>query len=133
MTRKRRGRGEGAIYQRADGLWCASVSAGHRSDGKRRRLVLYGRTKAEVQEKLRSAHNEVIREYDDRLLVREYLTAWLATIKTKVAPSTYMRYEQIARLQVAPHLGHIRLAKLAPLHVEQLFSELAKASASARA
>lgn len=52
MARKRRGRREGGIYQRADGLWVASVSLGYSPTGKRRRKVVYGKTKAEVQEKL---------------------------------------------------------------------------------
>jgi hypothetical protein len=41
-NRKRRGRSEGSVHQRADGLWVASISLGYDERGKRRRLVAYG-------------------------------------------------------------------------------------------
>ncbi len=34
---KRRGNGEGSIYRRADGKWCASVTIGHDENGRRKR------------------------------------------------------------------------------------------------
>jgi hypothetical protein len=49
---KRRGNGEGGIYQReSDGKWCASVDLGF-VNGKRRRKVIYGKTRKEVADKL---------------------------------------------------------------------------------
>jgi hypothetical protein len=53
MGRKRRGRNEGAVYQRDDGTWCASISLGYGDQGKRKRKVVCGQSKKEVQEKLR--------------------------------------------------------------------------------
>jgi integrase len=45
----RRGKGEGAIYQRAsDGRWVAVLDLGY-SDGKRQRKTLYGKTRREVE------------------------------------------------------------------------------------
>ena len=42
---KRRGHGEGGIYQReSDGKWCASVDLGF-VNGKRRCKVIYGKTR----------------------------------------------------------------------------------------
>jgi hypothetical protein len=52
MSRKRRGRGEGSIYQRDDGLWVAVIDLGRDAANKRRRKFVYGETKAEVQAKL---------------------------------------------------------------------------------
>jgi hypothetical protein len=50
---KRRGHGEGGIYQReSDGKWCASVDLGF-VNGKRRRKVVYGKTRKEVADKLK--------------------------------------------------------------------------------
>ena len=57
MTRKRRGRGEGSISQRADGVWEAKVSLGYDGEGKHRRKTVYGKTKKEVQDKLRELLN----------------------------------------------------------------------------
>jgi hypothetical protein len=52
MPRTRRGRGEGSVYQRADGRWCATVSAGYATNGRRRRKTMFGETKQQVQEEL---------------------------------------------------------------------------------
>jgi integrase len=49
----RRGQGEGSIYLRKDGRWCASITLENR-----RRKTFYGKTRKEVQEKLRVALNE---------------------------------------------------------------------------
>ena len=49
MTKRRRGRGEGTIYQRPSGIWAAMVSAGRDADGKRIRRSISGKTELEVQ------------------------------------------------------------------------------------
>ena len=56
--RKRRGRGEGTIYQRPNGLWVAMNSVGVDHEGRRIRRSVSGRTKAEVQRKLRDLQLE---------------------------------------------------------------------------
>lgn len=48
----RRGHGEGSIYQRSDGLWCASINLDI-VNGKRKQKVIYGKTRREVAEKLK--------------------------------------------------------------------------------
>jgi len=49
---KRRGHGEGSIYQRSsDGLWVGSLNLGW-VDGKRKRKYVYGKTQADVREQL---------------------------------------------------------------------------------
>lgn len=73
MARKR-GNGEGTIYQKADGLWCAqALVAG-------RRRTIYGRTRAEVRNKLRT----VLGDYDrgilppsKRISLTEYIQRWI--------------------------------------------------------
>lgn len=132
-ARKRRGRGEGGIYRRKDGVWCASVSAGYGDDGKRRRKVVYGSTKGEVAEKLRGEQIAGVPTESCRLTVAEFLVRWLETsVKPALAPGTYNRYEQVVRLHLTPHVGHMRLAKLEPIHVQHLFTAQEKAGASAR-
>ena len=49
---KRRGHGEGSLYQRGNGRWTATIVVGRNSAGKRIRRNVYGKTKHEVQEKL---------------------------------------------------------------------------------
>lgn len=135
MARRRRGRGEGAIYQRADGLWAGSCSLGYDDHGKRKRRVVYGATKQEVQEKLRQLQTDhaLGRLTDaDKFTVADYLTLWLEqTARVKVSPTTYHRYRQHVRLHLIPHVGSVRLNKLTALHVGQLYSAMERAGASA--
>ena len=75
----RRGRGEGSITKRADGRWMAQVDLGWQ-DGKRRRKALYGRTRREVQEKLREALHRKERglpALPERETVGAFLLRWL--------------------------------------------------------
>ena len=51
MTKKR-GNSEGGLYRRADGLWCGSFTIGYNQEGNRKRRVVYGKTKTEVQKRL---------------------------------------------------------------------------------
>jgi integrase len=49
---KRRGNGEGSIYQRGGGRWVGNITLGYDGAGKRNRRVVYGWTKGEVQTEL---------------------------------------------------------------------------------
>src|SRR5262245_10229459 len=77
MARKRRGRGEGSIYQEPDGRWTGVVSFGiNPATGKRRRRKVHGRTKQEVQDKLRELQGKGPGE-PCKLTVAQFLTRWL--------------------------------------------------------
>jgi len=78
---KRRGHGEGGIYQReGDGKWCASVDLGL-VNGKRRRKVIYGKTRKEVADKLKTI--TVIRPLTSTLQLagRQSRHSWSAGLK----------------------------------------------------
>ncbi len=135
MTRARRGRGEGSIYQRSDGLWVATISVGYGTNGKRRRKTVYGKTKGESQEKLRKVAGEVAagRPIEaQKITIANHLDRWLRAIKQSVAPATHDRYESSIKHQLKPQIGGIRLAKLEPAHVEQLYLDLRDAGCSPR-
>jgi integrase len=118
MARKRRGRGEGAIYERADGLWEAKVSLGYDGNGKRIRKTVYGKTKAEVQEKLRKLQGEAL----SGLLAEsncqtsaELLNRWLEDVaRPAIRPTSYLSYEGVIRLHISLHLGGIGLGNSPP-------------------
>jgi integrase len=129
---KRRGHGEGGIYQReSDGKWCATVDLGWH-DGKRRRKVIYGKTRREVAEKLRALQRDQaagINVAPERQTVKQFLEGWLAqSIKPHRRAKTYQSYEQIVRLYLVPHLGHHQLSKLAPEHVQTMLNSLLERS-----
>ena len=132
MARSRRGRGEGSLYQRSDGLWVASISAGRGTTGKRRRLVAYGATKQQAQDKLRGLQARDVKQIDaGKTLLRDLVAIWLDSVERTVGTSTFPRYQQLANTYVVPHLGHIKASELVPLHVEQFYAALAKDGISA--
>lgn len=134
MSRKRRGRGEGAIYRRADGFWASSISLGYDDRGKRKRKSVYGHTKQEVQEKLADLRQKVRggQPLDtDKITVAEFLDRWLENTKRPaVGDTTYDRYEQHVRLTLKPVIGAIQLAKLTKFHIENMYVELEKKGVS---
>jgi len=134
MSRKRRGRGEGSIYQRADGTWCATVSVGYDNDGKRRRRTLFGATKQQVQEKLGKLSREVTHLSDiepQRIKVGEYLDRWLKDgAKPRVRTTTFANYERAVKLHIKPYLGGLQLVRLSGLNIHGLYSTLEQAGKS---
>jgi integrase len=135
-TRRRRGRGEGAIYQREDGTWTACVSLGYNEHGKRKRRVVYGSTKKEVQDKLREMQERTAKgTLTDAggLTVGAYLDSWFtATAPKKMATTTLGRVEELLRLHLKPIIGHIRLDRLTSLMVEQCYAEMERRGAGKR-
>ncbi len=59
-----------------------------------------------------------------KLTVGEYLTNWLTT--KKVAVLTLRGYELVIKNHLIPHLGHLKLQALTPLHIKALYSDMAE-------
>ena len=53
-----RGKGEGSVYKRGDGLWCASIELPPGLDGKRRRKVVCRSSRHEVLDALKKIQAE---------------------------------------------------------------------------
>lgn len=120
---KRRTRGDGALYQRADGMWMGSVELGFSPDGKRRRKVVSSSTQAGALAKLREARRNV-EKYGtiptQSTTVKDWLDRWLVDIcAPRVKPRTLDGYRDKVRL-INEAIGKIRLDKLAPEHVRRV-------------
>jgi integrase len=129
---KRRGHGEGGIYQReSDGRWCATVDLGYVA-GKRKRKVVYGETRKEVADKLKKLHRDQaggMLVAGDRQTVGQYLDHWLTmSVTPNRRAKTADIYERIVRLYLKPHLGKIQLTRLEPAHVQTMLNFLLASS-----
>ncbi len=133
MSDKRRGRGEGSIFRREDGTWCASITLGV-LNGKRRRKDVYGKTRKEVVEKLQALQRAHAAGMTfSKLTVKAFLEEWLEqTVKRKNRVRTYDKYAQDIEHHLVPALGHHQLAKLTPSHVQALLNQLEDAGLSHR-
>ena len=107
--KKKRGNGEGSIYQRKDGRWEARYTVQTPTGSKRK--PLYGKTRAEVAQKL----TEAMADRDKGLVfdaanqtLGEYLERWLKdSVKSSVRPVTFENYERLVRNHIAPALGRV--------------------------
>src|SRR5215467_12356839 len=95
-AQKRRGSGEGTVYQRADGLWVAQLRL---PTGERR--TLYASKKSEVQAKLqalrRGAEDGILPSREPHIRLDQFLDRWLDAIRASVRQSTYVSYDLNAR------------------------------------
>jgi integrase len=124
----RRGHGEGSIYRRAsDGRWCCVVDLGW-IEGKRKRKVLYGKTRKEVAEKLKvtlRAQQQGLPIATERQTVAQFLERWLAeVVQGTVRERTHALYAQAVRIYIAPAIGQQQLDKLTPQHVQGMINGL---------
>jgi integrase len=58
----------------------------------------------------------------NRITVREFLITWLGAVRSEVAPKTHERYGEIVSNFLVPALGNLRLAKLAPAHIQRAYN-----------
>jgi integrase len=129
MARKRRGRGEGAVFfSQSKNSWVARAIIGLRPDGKPLLKEVTAQTKGEVLAKMRKAEEDARagRVGDTvKMTVGQYLAHWLEnTAKPSVEPGTWTSYERCVRLHLTPRVGGISLLQLRPLHVEALFAQM---------
>lgn len=131
---KRRGHGEGTIYKRSDGRWCAQVTVGYDAQGRPKRRTVYGKTRQEVSEKLASllaAQREGLLGDPARETVEQFLSRWMETVqKQRVRPSTYENYATIIRAHISPTIGRLRLDRLTPAHLQELYARKVEAGLS---
>ena len=135
---RRRGRGEGTIYQRKDRTWAGQVSipADQSSTGKRQRRSVSGRTYKEVQRKMRELRNEqaegTLRTLDEeRLTVAEFLRQWFQNKGSiGVRPLTATAYRNAIERHLVPSLGNIRLVQLKPIDIQNYIASKLRAGAA---
>src|SRR5918993_1991208 len=130
---KKRGNGEGSISRRKNGGWIAQYAV-HTAEG-RKRKTLYGKTRAEVSEKLIKAMADrdggMVYE-TGKLTVGDYLDRWLRdSVKGTVKETTYANYSYITRVHISPALGRVKLKSLTPVHVRGFYGEKARSGLSA--
>src|SRR5258707_470715 len=118
----RRGHGEGSIYQRNDGRWTAAITL---ENG--RRKTFYGKTRKEVQEKLKIALHEQQQgtlAVGPQQILKTYLENWLEQVyKPSVKLGSYRQYRSVVGKHLIPGLGHIPLQKLTPEKIQSFYAQ----------
>jgi integrase len=122
----RNANGEGTIYRRKDGRY-EGAAYFLTTSGKRKRVRVYGRTRAEVHGKLTEAKMQVQRGAavpDRAWRLSDYLEHWLENVvRPNRRPKTYQQYESVSRLYLRPDLGAKRLTDLSVSMIQAFLNE----------
>ena len=123
-TLSRRGNGEGSIYRRAaDGRWVAAITW---PTGRRQKW--YAKTRAEAARRLAEAVQAQGLNRSGagfRMRTDAFLQQWLESVKPRLAPRTWVRYEQLLRIHALPALGRISLPRLGPQDLQLCYADAA--------
>jgi integrase len=120
----------GHIRQRSPGSWEIRYSLGTNPATGRRKIATatVRGTRKDAEKELRRLLRAVdTGEHIDpnRITVRQWLTQWLATVKSEVAPRTHESYTAIVNNRLTPAFGNLQLTKLAPAHIQKTYTEWA--------
>jgi integrase len=63
--------------------------------------------------------------------MRDYLNGWLELVKPTLKHKTYDGYESFVRVHIIPRIGHIKLNKLTPEHINGAWARMLKEGHSA--
>lgn len=130
MGAHRRGRGDGTLYKRADGLWVGGVELPAGADGKRRQRRVTAKSRSVVVDKLRKLQAAVVAGQvptAPSTTVERWLNYWVDEILPfrDIKPATLYSYEATVRNHLIPALGAKRLDRLQPSDIRALYTRLA--------
>lgn len=109
----KRSNGEGTIYKRKDGRWCAAYY-----DEKYNRHYVYGKTQAEVKQKLKKKRDEKPDEVQQSITFQEWIEEFLVSYKrNEIKITTYEGYMRIYR-------KHIEDSQLGKTALNQVTTEI---------
>lgn len=121
--------GASSIFLGSDGRWHGWVSMPPKQAGCRNRRHVSGATRAVVTEKVRDLERQrdhlAAERAVEELTVTDWFGYWLDTIAAaRVRARTLEGYRSIVRRHVLPAVGHRRLRRLRPEHLERLYAAL---------
>jgi integrase len=118
----------GHLKERSPGHWAIVLDIADPQTGKRRRKWhSFKGTKRQAQvECARLVAQQSDGGYIEpaKITVADFLTRWLDYKKSRLSPLSFERYGNVCRVNIIPHIGNIRLAKLQSLHVTGLYATL---------
>lgn len=128
---KKRGAGEGSIYQATDGRWRAAITVGYKGNKNggvtQVRKTLSGRTRADVAEQMTKAlHNQQqgTNILPERLSLGVYLHRWLSdTVKPSCSFKTHRTYRDLVEQHIEPALGRVLLVNLTTPQIQRFLNE----------
>src|SRR3954453_23565097 len=127
---KSRASGESSIFKDEDGRWHGFVSMGLKDNGRRDRRHVSGARRADVVARVRAIEAKrdagLVEAAGRPPTVGEWLDHWLDNIAARrVRARTLESYRSTVRLHLRPSVGHHRLDRLQPEHLEGMYAAVA--------
>lgn len=129
---KRRGNGEGSVFELPDGSWRGYITVGFDGRGRQVKRWRRGKTQREVVNRLNEiAHLAGSRHVlkPERVTLGEWLDRFVELRARAVRPRTLENYAHYLG-KIKPALGSVPLAKLAPMQIRSLYVGLHDAGLS---
>ena len=119
----------GSIRERGKGAWEISIPLPATAEGQRRRHVETVKGKKSDAERRK---RELLTAMDAGTLdeseytVGEWVSKWLASprVRRDLKLRSIEHYESVTRLHIIPAIGKVKLAKIKPHHVQDLYDEV---------
>ena len=128
---KRRGNGEGSVWQLANGSWRWEIVIGYtrKPNGTRSRKTKSGGAKNETEAKkalalARADKERGVLATPDRVTVTEWLNQWLEGKTKTITESSKARYAGIIKNHLIPKLGDKKLQGLKPIDLRNFYNDL---------
>ncbi len=118
----RKSNGEGSIFQRSDGRWCAKIQFGSKDNGKPNTKCFYGAKRKDVVDKLENFKKEHGLIVDDivKITVDVFISDWLKNFKSaRLKPTSYDRLEYTINKNVIPLIGYLKLSELSTDQIQK--------------
>ncbi|MET7752290.1 MULTISPECIES: tyrosine-type recombinase/integrase [Actinomycetes] len=125
--RRKRQYGEGALYQRADGMWVGTAPLPPGPDGKRRRTPpVYSMDKNEAKEKLDKLKEDLKNGVEpipkQKIRVDDRMRRWAERKSKNWSPNHYRNVLSTIKQQVEPSIGHADFKTLDTEHIHWMLS-----------
>lgn len=123
--KRRRTKGSGAVFQRADGLWIGRVEVPNDLDPQRYRSEVTSMDKAKMLVKKRQLERDIadgLVQLKKGRTVEQWMLEWLEIKKPNLEPLVYKGYRATIRQQIIPTIGNKRIAELKPAHIRFMVS-----------
>lgn len=123
-----RGKGEGALFKAANGLWTVRIELPRGLDGKRRQKVIRRKSKKLAMDEM-TALKKDLDKYGDlptsSLTVEKWLRRWIDEIApNEIRPKSYAAYKSTTEGWLIPLLGNKKIDSLTADHVRTMFTTI---------
>ena len=129
----KRDNGEGTIFKRKDGRWCAKINV-TLPNGEIKRVAITKKDRAAVKaqmEEWRERNKKHLPFVEEDWTVEAYITHWLEDIMPdKIRFSTWLRYKDLVFGYIIPHIGKILLKDLSVHNLQEAVDNLGRSGAS---